>query len=189
MCLTVRKGWKMVGIYRITNLITGDCYIGKTKNFRKRIWNHKYKGVHSKLFESDIEAYGWDNFKAEMIEECAEKDLTEREAYYIEQEKPKYNTIVRGRKRSEETKKKISESLTGRKQSHETKAKRIASILKRHETIPQLNLGHRKKCASDEREFESVKEMANYYGVTSSSATHALKKGHKIKGHKVWYVV
>jgi len=179
----------MVGIYKITNLITGDCYIGKTKNFRKRLWNHKYKGIHSEDFESDIEKYGWDNFKAEIIEECTEAELTEREAYYIETLKPAYNTIVRGRKRSIETRIKISKALTGKKQSPETIEKRKKSIRKRHETIPQLNLGHRKKCASDEREFESVKEMANYYGVTSGSATHALKRGHKIRGHKVWYVV
>lgn len=179
----------MVGIYKITNLITNDCYIGQSRNLKKRINNHHQKGIHSKLFEEHISEYGWENFQVEILEECREEDLLEREAYYIELLKPAYNTVVRGRDVPQETRDKISKSLSGLKQSEETKAKRKESIRKRHEVIPQLNLGHRKKCASDEREFESVKELAEYYEVTTSSATHALKKNHKIKGHKVWYVV
>ena len=179
----------MIGIYKITNLITNDCYIGQSRNLKKRINNHHQKGIHSKLFEEHISKYGWGNFQVEILEECREEDLLEREAYYIDLLKPTYNTIVRGRDVPQETRDKISESLTGLKQSEETKAKRRESIRKRHEVIPQLNLGHRKKCASDEKEFESAKELAEYYDVTTSSATHALKKKHKIKGHKVWYVV
>lgn len=179
----------MVGIYKITNLITGDCYIGQSRNLKKRINNHHQKGIHSKLFEDHIKEYGWESFETEILEECDTEVLLEREAYYIELLKPTYNTIIRGRDVPKETRDKISKSLTGLKQSEETIAKRKESIRKRHEVIPQLNLGHRKKCASDEGEFDSVKDLALYYGVTPSSATHALKKNHKIKGHKVWYVV
>ena len=179
----------MVGIYKITNLITNDCYVGKTRNLKKRISNHHQKGIHSKLFEEHISKYGWGNFQVEIIEECSIDDLHEREAYYIELLHPAYNTIVRGRDVPQETRDKISKSLTGKKQSEETKAKRIESIRRRHEIIPQLNLGHRKKCASDEREFESVKDLAAHYGVDPSSVTKALKRGNKVRGHKVWYVV
>ena len=179
----------MVGIYKITNLITNDCYIGQSRNLKKRINNHHQKGIHSKLFEEHISEYGWGHFQVEILEECKVEDLLEREAYYIDLFHPTYNTIVRGRNVPQETRDKISKTLTGMKQSEETKAKRRESIRKRHETIPQLNLGHRKKCASDEQVFESVKALAEHYGITPSAATQALKRGNKIRGHKVWYVV
>lgn len=177
-------------VYKITNLITNDFYIGQTKNFKKRIRKHHQKGIHSKLFDDHIAQYGWRNFKAEVLEECDVSELKEREAYYIELLKPTYNTIVRGRPRTEITREKLSKALSGKKQSPEIIEKRRQGILKRHETIPQLNLGHRKKVASDEGcTFESVKAMALYYEVSASTITHALKKNHKVKGHKVWYVV
>ena len=108
----------MIGIYKITNLITNDCYIGQSRNLKKRINNHHQKGIHSKLFEEHISKYGWGNFQVEILEECREEDLLEREAYYIDLLKPTYNTIVRGRDVPQKTRDKISESLetTGDKQ-------------------------------------------------------------------------
>lgn len=133
----------VVGVYKITNLITGDFYIGQSKNIYKRIYNHRYPGIHSKNFESDIQKYGWKNFKVEVIEECAESDLLEREAYYIDRLHPVYNFIVRGRTIPEDTKAKIRKKLIGLKQSPETIAKRKQSIRERHLIIPQTNESHR----------------------------------------------
>lgn len=180
----------MVGVYKITNRITGDFYIGKSKNVRKRLNNHHQKGIHSKKFDDDIEKYGWSSFDKEIIEECNPEDLLEREAFYIRTMNPTYNKIVRGRKLEDNVKKIISEKLKGKKQSEETKAKRRASIRKRHEKIPQTNAGHKKIVFVDGIEFQSVGDAEKYIGCSTGYLSRMNKCGRtKCKGHEVWYVV
>ena len=183
----------MVGIYKITNQITGDFYIGKSKNIKKRLYNHKHYVRHSEKFETDIERYGWENFTFEVIEECGEDELLEREAFHIRSLKPSYNTIIRGRKRPADVRKRISISLTGKKQSPNVIEKRKASIRKLRETVPQTNAGHRKRVLVSMNgrsvEFESVKAVAEFMNVHPSTVTKALKRGGKVRGHLVWYAV
>ena len=86
---------KIAGVYKITNNITGDFYIGSSKNIEKRWTNHKSLSVWKrlsgmKLYQAFIK-YGLNNFIFEVIEETA--DLKKREQYWIEQLKPSYNNI------------------------------------------------------------------------------------------------
>lgn len=184
----------MTGIYKITNIKTGMFYIGRSKHIERRWEQHFEKGygaIHSGKFQHDIDVYGKEGFKFEVLEECDEELLDERERFYISKLKPEYNTVYEGHSVSPETRSKISKSLTGKKQSAETKEKRIKSILKRHKTFPQTNEKHKKKVGCEEisEPFGSVKECAEYFGVHPSTVTKALKNNHKVKGHKVWYVV
>ena len=86
---------KISGIYKITNNITGDLYIGSSKDIKRRWANHKcpftwerHPGM--KLYQAFIN-YGLDNFTFNIIEETT--DLHNREQYYIEQLKPSYNNL------------------------------------------------------------------------------------------------
>ena len=84
---------KIAGIYKITNTITGDFYVGSSHDIKHRWASHKIPSAHkkhpnSKLYKS-IASYGLDNFTFEIIEET--DNLKEREQYYIEQLKPSYN--------------------------------------------------------------------------------------------------
>lgn len=84
---------KIAGIYKVTNNITGDIYIGSSKNIEKRWATHKCLSMwkqhpNSKLYK-DMASYGLDNFTIEVIEKTT--DLHNREQYYIEQLKPAYN--------------------------------------------------------------------------------------------------
>ena len=84
---------KIAGVYKITNNITGEFYIGSSCNIMKRWANHKCLSTHkqypnSKLYKS-MASYGLDNFTLEIIEETA--DLHNREQYWIEHLKPSYN--------------------------------------------------------------------------------------------------
>ena len=86
---------KISGVYKITNKITGDFYIGSSQNIKRRWVGHRSPSAHkrqsnSKLYK-DMASYGLDNFTFEIIEETA--DLREREQYWIEQLKPTYNNI------------------------------------------------------------------------------------------------
>ena len=81
------------GVYKITNNITGDFYIGSSNDVRSRWAAHKSPSAHkrqpnSKLYK-DMASYGLDNFTFEIIEKT--DNLKEREQYYIEQLKPIYN--------------------------------------------------------------------------------------------------
>ena len=84
---------KISGVYKITNTITGEFYIGSSKDIKHR-WNwHKSSAVHhkypnSKMFK-DMDEYGKDKFNFEIIEETT--ILREREQYWIDELKPTYN--------------------------------------------------------------------------------------------------
>lgn len=77
------------GIYKITNLINNNAYIGLSINIEKR-WrahikrsqdatNKEYNKVLYKAFRK----YGIDNFKFEILEECIPQELKEKEIYWI----------------------------------------------------------------------------------------------------------
>lgn len=79
----------MVGIYKITNNITGQSYIGqsvKIEQRKRRHWSivntpsdHSYENP---LYRA-MRKYGKDNFSFDIIEECNVKDLNNRERYWI----------------------------------------------------------------------------------------------------------
>ena len=84
---------KISGVYKITNNITGDFYIGSSQNIKHRWTDHKSPSMwklhpNSKLYK-DMAEFGLDNFIFEVLEETA--DLKEKEQYYIEHLKPSYN--------------------------------------------------------------------------------------------------
>lgn len=81
------------GIYKIINLINNHFYIGKSKNIQQRWYQHKtaYKKILYNSLYDDMKRYGIENFKIEVIEECKEEDLSQREHYYIYTLNPYYN--------------------------------------------------------------------------------------------------
>lgn len=84
---------KTSGIYKISNKITGDFYIGSSKNIEKRWANHKCMSEWTQCsgmrLYKDMSQYGLENFSFEVIEETT--SLHEREQYWIEQLGPSYN--------------------------------------------------------------------------------------------------
>lgn len=78
----------MIGIYKITNLINGKIYIGQSVDIKKRWRQHKrnsqIKGrEYDKYLYRAFRKYGLENFSFEVIEECNEDLLDEKEQYYI----------------------------------------------------------------------------------------------------------
>lgn len=80
---------KICGIYKIENLINGKVYIGQSNDIKSRWNDHKRiakdkskHGYNYPLYRA-IRKYGIENFKFEIIEECSEEKLNEREIYYI----------------------------------------------------------------------------------------------------------
>lgn len=104
----------MIGIYKITNLINGKTYIGQSIDIKRRFWDHRCVSHESnRHLKHALKKYGKENFKYEVLEECQESELDDRERYYIETLKPEYNVTNGGqdslRRYPKEVRKKISE--------------------------------------------------------------------------------
>jgi group I intron endonuclease len=80
-------------IYEFVNNINQKVYVGQTVDYKKRIRDHKFnynKGLKNTLFYNALRKYGWENFSINIIEECSDKLLNEKEIYWIEEKKSLY---------------------------------------------------------------------------------------------------
>ena len=86
---------KISAVYKITNTITGDCYIGSNKDVKKRWSYHKkpstWKRYKNNQLYKDMQEYGKDKFAFEVIAEVEAGSLKEAEQQFIELLKPTYN--------------------------------------------------------------------------------------------------
>lgn len=73
----------MIGIYKYQNKVNGKIYIGRSINITKRKWEHYANPSPYSYFDQVLHNIGEDAFTFEVIEECLEKDLKEREKYWI----------------------------------------------------------------------------------------------------------
>ena len=87
---------KISGIYKITNTITGDFYIGSSKDVKRRWESHKWPSTWNECPNSpmyiDMQNYGVDKFVFEILEEVEIASLKEAEQQFIETLKPTYNS-------------------------------------------------------------------------------------------------
>ena len=95
---------KKSGIYKITNIENGMCYIGQSVDLAERLRQHIKRGVgaepvtRNKLYPAMF-AIGPENFTFEIVEECDSSKLNDREKYWIEYCKSKefgYNATSGG---------------------------------------------------------------------------------------------
>ena len=78
----------LCGIYKITNLTTGQAYIGQSVNIKERFRQHIKAGLSSasatnKLY-SAMKQYGVENFTFMILEEVPREKLNEQEAFWID---------------------------------------------------------------------------------------------------------
>ena len=88
MTKRVLKGAAPSGIYKITRLKTGEIYIGKSTDIKKR-WTEHCKTAYGvgtiahSILHTTIRKDGIENFTFELLEEVPKDKLTEREKYWI----------------------------------------------------------------------------------------------------------
>ena len=87
---------KISAVYKIINTITGDFYIGSSKDVKQRWESHKWPSMWNKYPNSqlyqDMQKYGVDKFEFQVIEEIEPEKLKEMEQRFIEKLKPTYNS-------------------------------------------------------------------------------------------------
>ena len=158
--LIIKDNKNKSGIYKWTNKLTNDIYVGQSVDLAKRFiryFNINYlKNRETLIISRALIKYGYSNFSLEILEYCEIADLTEREQYYLDKLNPKYNTLKiagssLGHKLTEETKTKISNSLKGiyvkeksalfgRTHTEETKA--LMALKKSKENNPLFGKTH-----------------------------------------------
>lgn len=144
----VKEIYRTIGIYRITNLVTGKSYIGQTRvDFGDRRDSHfslLNTGKHyNKNMQADWDIYGAENFEFAVIEFVDNPNLlNDLEIQYVDIYTAKglcYNQnpggTGKGKHLTEEAKRKIGDknkvNMTGRKPSEETRCKMSDSQKKR----------------------------------------------------------
>ena len=86
---------KISAVYKITNTVTNDFYIGSSKDVKQRWAVHKCKSTwknnpNNPLYQ-DMQEYGKDKFVFEVLEVVEPEELKEAEQQFIEILKPTYN--------------------------------------------------------------------------------------------------
>ena len=77
---------KLVGIYRIVNLLNGYSYIGQSRDIYKRLLRHMQInsiGPEAQAIDVAMAENGITNFMFQILELCKPEDLDWKEDYYI----------------------------------------------------------------------------------------------------------
>lgn len=86
---------KVSAVYKITNTVTGDFYIGSSKDVKQRLACHKCPStwnehLNSQLYQ-DMQKYGTDKFSFQILAEVESCSLKETEQKFIKKLQPVYN--------------------------------------------------------------------------------------------------
>jgi group I intron endonuclease len=158
----------MTGVYRISNILDCQEYIGSTTQGFRRRWNQHLRELragkhHSWLLQKAWNAYGELFFTFDILEECLPVKCIAREQWWINNLNPEYNICpIAGA------------PMTGRKATKNTIEKmRIAHLGLRHTPEARMNMsiaqrGHR-----------------NYFARKHTLASRALMSASLI-GNKIW---
>ena len=113
---------KISAVYKITNTVTGDFYIGSSKNVKQRWTFHKcpssWKRYSNNQMYLDMKKYGIDKFEFQVIEEAEQEELKVAEQQFIEKLKPTYNQMNASGwdiERRKESQKKYNKTEKGKK--------------------------------------------------------------------------
>jgi len=87
----IEESRPICGIYMITNLVNRKCYIGRSADIHRRWQTHRCGRDGSMAITRAFRKYGIKRFRFKIIEECSEKDLRWKEAFWISKLSPEYN--------------------------------------------------------------------------------------------------
>lgn len=142
------------GIYKITCIKTGKFYIGSSKDIKARVKRHfsqlKHETHINPHLQNAYNLYGEYEFKWEIIENCSEELLIEREQYWLDETKCYdrmigFNNTIRadrplGYKHTDESKIKMSKAKKGKplSEDHVKKIKNANTGKKRSPEFKKL---------------------------------------------------
>lgn len=86
---------KISAVYKIVNTVTNDCYVGSSKDVKRRWTKHKYPSTwkeypNSPLYK-DMQKYGIDKFRFQILAPVMPEYLKQVEQELIDLIQPTYN--------------------------------------------------------------------------------------------------
>lgn len=168
------------GVYIMTNLINGHCYVGSTISFTQRWGDHKSELRHNRHHNPHIQRvwnkYGEQNCVFEILETINQNDLSLKEwdkvlrgheEWWKKAIDPEYNLAP------------VAGSMLGWKHSEKTKA------IIRAKRAKQMNVHiPPSKLFEYNGEWKSAKEWAKYFNVNYTSLRMKLRKGQSVEEAK-----
>jgi group I intron endonuclease len=184
-------------IYKITNLVNGKVYIGKTvQSSKRRFEQHLFcvkQGLNTKLYNA-MRKYGVESFAMEKIDSAnTEEELNLLEQLYIAE----CDSLVRGYNMtlggegtsgyspSEETRRKLAALRIGWQHSEETKRKQsqvrigrpnLAVVGERHPSAKLTDMQRLEIWELYETTPTSLAEITRIYGINKASAYQVVRK-------------
>ena len=181
-------------IYKITNVVNGDFYIGKTSKTKdERLKRHFYNasyGLETYLYRA-IRKYGKDNFVVEELEtNISQNKVDEREIYYISFLNPKYNMTSGGD--GGDTSKSPNFIRAIKKQHSNRSPESYASYGMLGKKFPEeakkkVGKANSYPVVCEGKEFLSIKEAEEYY--KSLGTPKSVRKRIDNPKHTDWYRV
>lgn len=194
-------------VYKITNKLNGNCYIGQTVKKMNIRWNehaHQARLFHKKSYiYSAMRKYGIENFYIEEIVSCSTKEeLNSAEQYFIGfyncLSPNGYNLTTGGDSgaRTAETGRKISIAKTGKRRppcSNETRLKLSTSSKGKPKSLEhnkKVSIANTGKIRTKETRHNISKIMTgNKNALKYISEEQKLEKKVKLKAYKhEWYM-
>lgn len=175
-------------IYRISNLITNDFYVGVTiRALSSRFNQHKSDARNSKRgyrLHNAIRKYGESAFAIELIEVVSSEHVHDREMYWIAELKPTYNLTAGGEgtlSPSDETRAKMRAAKLGKPLSDE-----VRKNMSLGRTGKPLSESHRRRMSEVRMGVRPTEETraklrASHMGIRPSTETRR-KMGLSQKG-------
>ena len=189
----------MTGVYKITNLINGDCYIGSSKDISYRWKQHmelyRRKGRHYQyhLYRA-IRKFGIENFEFRILELCNEDNRIELEQKYYDMFLPNYNEIEPAQNPMEcesvKRQQKLGCKTAWQNSSEEKKQKTLANLKKgwAEHSIIQKNPPKKVKAIriSDNEIFlfDSMTDAGRTLNISVSSISQIINPNHARKQTK-----
>jgi len=177
-------------LYKITNRLTGEFYIGQTiKSPDYRFRKHRELAVRGGgyFLHNALRRYGVDSFDLEVIKECQTQDeLNEQEIKFIEELKPDYNICPGGTIRlSDASIEKMRQKMIGKKQSEDTIQRRFAT-LRQKENDPDwlakrgklISQGKKQTYTIEGVEYVGLDQVAQHYGISYAAARARILRGY-----------
>lgn len=191
------------GIYKITHLVSGRCYVGSTVDLSQRWKTHRGElnsKTHANLpLLNAWNKYGSNAFAFEVLERCSHQLLLAKEQHWMDKLSPfgcqGYNICkaagapMRGRKHTTATKQLMSKAHKGRKPSPQNiEACRKAQTGRRHtEEAKQKmrELANIRWADADQREQARQKSLGNTNRKGKRASSETCRKISEVQlGHK-----
>ncbi len=172
---------KICGIYKITNNINNNCYIGSSVDIYKRWREHRarseintrwYKNTYYNHLYCAFRKYGRDNFTYEIIEIVNDiNNLLVKEQYWYDYYSPQYNKmrpdrtpICAGKLHTQETKNKISKHNAKYWKDKKLSKEMINNIINGNKNKRKQVLMINKETGKILKEFDGICNALEYLG-------------------------